>query len=32
MGMDGSGSIVMAILSTITLGFAFWILHKMANL
>ena len=32
MGLEGSGSIVMIIMSTITLGFALWIVHKMYNL
>lgn len=32
MGIEGDGSIAMAITSALILGFAFWILHKMANL
>jgi len=32
MGIEGTGSIGMAITSAIILGFAFWIMHKMANL
>ncbi len=32
MGIEGNGSIVIAIISSLILGFAFWIMHKMANL
>jgi len=32
MGIEGSGSISIAIVSSIILGFAFWIIHKMENL
>ena len=32
MGIEGSGSIGLAITSAMLLGFAFWIMHKMANL
>ena len=32
MGIEGNGSIVIAIISALILGFAFWIMHKMANL
>jgi len=32
MGIEGSGSIAIAILSSFILGFAFWIKHKMSNL
>lgn len=32
MGIEGSGSIGIAIASALILGFAFWIMHKMANL
>ena len=32
MGLEGTGSISIAIVSSLILGFAFWIIHKMANL
>ena len=32
MGLEGTGSISIAIISSLILGFAFWILHKMSDL
>ena len=32
MGIEGSGSITIAIISSMILGFAFWIINRMSNL
>ena len=32
MGIEGNGSIIMAITSTLILGFALWIINRMSNL